>query len=792
MKVMFNFVKRNSFGSRASGALVLAGSVFSLQSAAAEAVDAPAESVSAAGSVPTAAGASGVTVATAVADDDGDADDVSSVAKPSDATADGADPVTKSKADEVRVNGSKLARASGSVTVIKEKQLKRFKHDDVHAVLAQAPGVYTRGEDGVGLRPNIGLRGVNPDRSKKVTLLEDGVLVAPAPYSAPAAYYFPLMSRISGMWIVKGSAAIAEGPQTIAGALDLTTRAIPGLATGELELTAGQFGFERLHGWFGSSDDKTGFLIEGAQLGSSGFKELPSGADTGFSRNEWMLKAAHELENRDGRRQELRFKGVYSDETSNETYLGLTDSDFRANPNQRYGVSGLDQMRNHRTALALTHELTFGSALSLSTTAYRSDLARVWRKVNGFRGAELFSVLGDPTRGRNAVFASLLRGEGESSSSDEALLVGPNERTYYAQGLQSRLRWTLDTGEVNHRIEAGLRVHQDGITRRHSQDAFRIVNGDLVPEGSPTVTTAFNDASTGALAAHVFDAITWDLLTITPGLRVEAFRQTFTDRLPSGTSASNSDAVLLPGIGVFAGLTKNLGVLAGVHRGFSPPAPGGGSSTRSELSTNYEGGLRWVRGHERLEAIAFYNDYQNITDICTLSSGCVDANLDRQFDGGRARIYGLEASGEHDVELGVLRMPIIASYTYTRSAFSTSFVSEDPSFGTVTRGDELPYLPRHQGSVTVGLEGKEGGIAAIGNYVAAMREAAGSAAVSSVLHTDTQYWLDVSGRVRLTDHVTLQLNGRNVLGDQFIVSHRPFGARPNAPRWLQAGLTVTF
>ncbi|WP_411157027.1 TonB-dependent receptor plug domain-containing protein, partial [Pseudoalteromonas sp. TB51] len=100
-------------------------------------------------------------------------------------------------------HNDKLRTEAGSATLIGEAQLEQFEFDDIHRILSQVPGVNIREEDGFGLRPNIGFRGVTPERSKKITILEDGVLIGPAPYSAPAAYYFPLTTRMTAVEVFK-------------------------------------------------------------------------------------------------------------------------------------------------------------------------------------------------------------------------------------------------------------------------------------------------------------------------------------------------------------------------------------------------------------------------------------------------------------------------------------------------------------------------------------------------------------------------------------------------------------
>jgi Fe(3+) dicitrate transport protein len=694
---------------------------------------------------------------------------------------------------EITVAGSRLNRAPGSAQVINRRQLERFEYDDPHAVLMQVPGVYIRQEDGVGLRPNLGIRGGNPDRSKKLTLMEDGILFGPAPYSAPAAYYFPLTSRMVQLKVIKGPAAVAYGPQTVGGAVDFVTRPIPTTPSGGADVAFGEYGYDKVHAYAGASTEQFGFVFEFLRIHNTGFKHLPDEqADTGATRNDWMAKGSYVLDPHARNRQELGVKLTYSDEKSNETYLGLTDADFRADPYQRYEASALDEMKNHRISVVLSHQLDLPRQhAKVTTNVYRHDYARIWRKLNRLGGAGILNVLRDPTAPAHVGLLGVLKGEQDSVGGSDSLWIGPNDRAFVSQGVQSQLELSSKTGPLAHSLQAGARVHYDSIERRHSENEFRMVDGRLEPVASPTLVTTANFQQTYALALHALDAITWRDLTLTPGARVELIRSDSKDRKARKKKTVADTIAVMPGVGAYYAFTDHLGILAGVYRGFSPPPPGD-EAAKPEYSVNYEAGARLSSGAKRLEVIGFFNDYSNLTDVCTLSSSCVESQLDSQFSAGKAHIYGLEAYAAYDFKAGRVKLPFTFAYTLTRSKFMSDFESADPIYGRVQRGDQLPYIPRHQGSVTLGAELDYVGVALAGYHVARMREEASAGSLDDAFVTDTQNWLDVSAFVKPFKLLSIYGNLRNVTGDRSIAGRRPFGARPNAPRWLQVGAKLAF
>jgi Fe(3+) dicitrate transport protein len=59
--------------------------------------------------------------------------------------------------------------------------------------------------------------------------------------------------------------------------------------------------------------------------------------------------------------------------------------------------------------------------------------------------------------------------------------------------------------------------------------------------------------------------------------------------------------------------------------------------------------------------------------------------------------------------------------------------------------------------------------------------------LTDALSTDSQLWIDLGASLRITREIELYAQLHNTLDAQDIVSRRPLGARPNAPRWLHAG-----
>lgn len=692
----------------------------------------------------------------------------------------------------------KLRTEAGAATLIGEAELEKFKFDDINRVLYSVPGVNIREEDGFGLRPNIGFRGATPERSKKITVMEDGVLIGPAPYSAPAAYYFPMMSKMTALEVFKGPAAIKYGPNTVAGALNMTTRHIPDAKEGMVEVATGTDGYGKAKGYFGTSNGNFGYLIEAVHLQSDGFKELDGDGDTGFDKNDLMVKLNYDLST-DKYSQVIELKIAYADEDSNETYLGLTDSDFADNANRRYAASQLDNMDWQHNQVQLTHFIG-NDTFDVTTRIYRNDFERSWFKINGFKGGlinrDLQAILANPTQDVNADFYQILTGQRDSVHEYEKIILGDNAREYYSQGIQSELYYRSELFGLDHQFNVGVRYHQDQIKRRHTEDAFNMRSGSLLSDGSATVATTTNLEETDALAVFIKDTITFNKVELTLGLRGEFFDGYYQNQAPNKADdwQKKSSKIWLPSISAFYHLSSNAGIFFGIHEGFVPTSPKETTDIEIENSINYELGGRYHNGGTKAEAVVFYNDISNLKESCSFSaaSSC-STQLDAEYNSSEASVSGLELSLAHTFSLSAqFDVPVSVTYTHTQAEFDNSFNSDFTMWGDVTAGDTLPYLPENQLTATIGLAGNSWEVSMITRYIDEMKEASGENVLLSGVTTDAYTVIDLSASYDLGDIGTVYLKIDNLLDEQEVISRRPYGARPSKPQQAFVGYQYSF
>lgn len=705
--------------------------------------------------------------------------------------------------DRVNVVGSTghMDKIPGSVNRIDSEMLDHQNQafDDIHRILFRIPGLNIQEEEGYGLRPNIGMRGTGSERSSNITLMEDGILIAPAPYAAPSAYYFPVSGRMESIEVRKGSSQVKYGPRTNGGALNLVSTSVPDRLRIKARAAGGGDDTRKLYAGYGDSFGIVSWMLETYRIRTDGFKRLDTGGSTGFDVEDYQGKIRLSTRPEASTYQELTFKVGFYDEVSHETYLGLTDGDFAHDPFRRYAGSRNDEMQARQRQLQLRHFIEISDRVDLTSTVYRNDFERNWYKLDKVDGTSIADILEDPA-GYTQAFSYI---KGEATSADDALSIKANNREYFSRGIESILGAEIRTGGISQQVEMGVRYHEDEEDRFQHSDGYRMEAGGamvLTTAGVPGASGGGDNRvnSAGALAVFVQDELRTGRWTVTPGLRFEHI-ETERAQYPSGDPGRNVDPnltrnttdVLVPGVGVNLLVTPSFSAFAGVHRGFAPPGPGAPEETRAEESVNYEIGTRASGGRVRAGILGFYSDYSNLIGKDTFASGGTGSG--DLFNAGAVDIRGLEAELTADLighRAGRLSIPLELAYTYTESEFRSSFVSSYGPWGTVESGDELPYVPKHQLSASLAVAHPRARLELFGTYASAMRTEAGQGELVPELSTDERTLLDVTAEARLHGGARAFVTVQNITDETYIVARRPAGVRPGLPRRVMAGLKI--
>jgi Fe(3+) dicitrate transport protein len=686
--------------------------------------------------------------------------------------------------EEVTVLGTRVAggpetlrRIPGAVDVLLPEQIEAARVFTVTEALRKATGVNVRDEEGFALRPNIGIRGLNPTRSSKVLLLEDGLPLAFAPYGDNATYYHPPIDRYESVEVLKGSGQIAYGPVTVGGVVNYLTPGPPPEPAGSLSLAGGSRAYFNGHAQGGGTWGKTGLLLDVLRKQGDGARD---NVDTRL--NDVNLKLVFTP----GARHAFVLKGNVYAEDSQVTYSGLRQSEWEADPRQNPFVN--DAFVGRRYGASLRHTWAASQDLVLTTQLYASRFSRDWWRQSSNSGQRPNDAA-DPACGGMANLDTTCGNEGRL-------------RDYDHVGLEPRLRLGHRLLGVRAEAEIGVRAHFEVQERRQENgDTPRARSGRLVEN---------NRRENQAYSAFLQERLLLGRLILTPGARFESIDYERVNRLANdgrGVSGATRVTQWVPGLGAAFAFGERVSAFAGVHRGFAPPrtedvisnTTGGVVELDPELSWNFELGVRSVlRPGVGVDLTAFRMDYENQIVPASLAGG-LGATL---TNGGQTLHQGFELGARLDSGPWLrsahnlsLRLALTALPT---ARFEGTRFSNVPGFATVgVEGNRLPYAPERTLTASVGYT-HPGGASAFLEAVQVSEQFADdlnsvepSADGQRGLIPGSTLWNATLNYPVPRLRATLFVTAKNLF-DTLYIADRSRGVLPGTPRLLQAGVTARF
>lgn len=682
----------------------------------------------------------------------------------------------------------------GTGTSISARHLKQLNYTDINRIVSSVAGVNVQEEDGFGLRPNIGMRGSGSTRSSKITLMEDGILISPAPYAAAAAYYFPTMGRMQGIEILKGTAQIPYGPNTTGGAVNLISAQFTKGPSAQLWMEAGSFGTSVTHARYSNHSKGFSYLAEYFRYASDGFKTLDGPFNSGFDKSDYLIKLGYQWGEK--WKQNIQAKLSKTDEVSNESYLGVTLSDFNKAPYHRYSASQIDQFEGRHEHMSLRYSAISRTGFEISVVAYRSLFHRNWYKLDkavdtSGKAVGIASVVA--SEDGYPFLLGVLRGQNDLAG---GLQVKANNRDYYSEGVQANFGYRIGKGSGRQYIHGGVRLHRDGLDRFQWTDVYSMNSGRMIATSFGVPGTESNlllDAKAiSGFAQYDISAGKWQL---NPGIRYEHIRieeLNFGKKDPERTGKdevdrNNGNQVVLPGMGFKRKFGSSWSMMGGIHRGFTPSSVDSGALP--ELSINGEMGFQLNRAGYSVKAVAFHTGYDNLLTTDAASTG--GSGSTKTYNGGKAQSYGLELEGGFVAYTNTtvnVKVPVQLTYTFTQSEFLSNFNSTFEGWGTIKKGDEVPYVAKHQVNLLLSMFSRYGMLTFNNRLTGPVRTIAGQGALTETNSIGTIFLTDLNFQFNVNPSTRLLLGINNLWNNSYLASAWPAGYRPGMPRYVHGGV----
>ena len=636
----------------------------------------------------------------------------------------------------------------GAIDIISPEEMEMIQPASLQDALKIVPGVNARDEEGYGAIPNIGIRGLSPNRSTKVLILEDGAPIQPSLFLSNASYYSPPVERISSIEVLKGATGLRYGPNTIGGVINYQSKTPlkDGIVKGKL----GSHGYRLLELEAGTSSEQKsmGGGINLITSEANGFR------NNGYRMNDILVKGGMAI----GQSQWLGLKLTRYENEINTSYVGLRPDEFIHTPTKNPAPD--DQFLSNRTSFDINHELEIDTSTKLKTLMYWSQLERnFWRR----------DVASKTRQGTSFV-----------DCGGTAYCVTGRNRNFDMLGIDSRLFTNYQAFGIQNESEIGVRLHSETMSNKTERS-------NAGPRARTGVITGNENNDAKAVALYLQNRFLFtDQFAVTPGVRVESYRQNRKNEM-NGVQGQANNTELVPGIGATWQLAPELQLYSSFYKGFAPAmisaaisGDGVDQKLDAERSMNIEFGFRGQAQKWTYEGAAFRMDFSNQIVNQALSGGISKTN------GGQSLHQGAE---------GALGYAITSAWSVLANATYIP-VAEFKGGALGPIGNRIPYTPKLTGNL--GLNYSKDGLKSFLNAYHVSSQYADSVNTVEESNDGTKglipAFTTLNWSVVYSPQKHLKLFGivRNLFDKKFISGRSPDGIFPGAERNFELGLAYQF
>lgn len=689
-----------------------------------------------------------------------------------------------------------LSETPGAAARLTAEQLAALRPYTLHDAFAFISGVRTIDDDVLARRSAIGIRGAPARRSRKTLLLEDGTPINFSSYLDPSAHYTPPMERLESVDVLKGAGHVLHGPLNNHGIVNFRNKRATEAPRTDIELAGGNLGTFKRHLMHRRTEGDVGLVFAYTGANADGSFDVE-----GFQYDDFYASANWQVNDR----HELGMSLTWLRERSNYDESNLTPQEYAVAPRrklgrfaQEYNNFALDYFKAD-----FSHDVSLSDSLSLSTRVFATDADRPRFTVDPdeISVAALPAIeLEDP----EALFIPGVQG-----------MMISRDRHYRTYGLETRMEAAnLNVGSTEHTLQWGLRFERHFLDDMRSEGEL----GVILNESRRGLKTRHEAYQASAVSAFMQDEIRRGAWLITPGLRIEEYqvnkvrRVLVTDPGPHDPKQEDENFLLLPSISVlYDGFGADTQLFANLARGYTPAFARTAEDFPLEPETgiNSQVGIRSaaVTGLT-LDSALFYNRIEDT--IVQLPFSVNDMNI--YLNSADSVAYGVDFGARLDsspLRTSDYNLFAQLAWNWTHAEFTENYQ------GSGIKGNRVPEVPRHAGSLTFGVEHASGWhvsatLSHFGEFFTdplntntltladedrepvdagdelEIREPAvlGRVPANTLLSARISYALPERG-------ATLWLQGRN-LTDRLYIADLENGIRPGTERTLTAGITLQF